>query len=316
MLTSAIRKRRLRRGIDDGQYYHDQPITSPRKPSGAMFQPQNKKPTDTELPNKWRTQPADHTDTNPSQLGDSQARPPAPTNRKDEIHCPMCGQPTLTYLNALEGDLPVDIRCTQCGSRFNTQQLLDAKMMEEISNVLQMNNMVSPISIPNPYFSQKSAVFKKDFDLSVKDYLGFDIGKSRYHAVNIADSRSYKDLLKRYLKEMPARKRELIRSILKNSLHGRDTISTVARKIADVTGDKAQAELIARTELSRLGNEGNIAHMEEQGVQKVEFVSAPEDGRLCEHCKRLDGTIMPIERSKGLLPIHCNCRCMVTDYYD
>lgn len=342
------------KGIDDGQYYRDQPISQPNRSSGAMFQPQNPKPTDTRLPNPFdsRMQQNPKTDTNPANIGSSHATQDDTFANKDEIHCPICGQPTLTYLSSLES-LPDDVRCTQCGARFKGQDLLNAPLMEEMTNVLQQYNVSNPISIPqwkpksytnkgkcdecdfpldehdydepgskrytcpNCGHREKSASFDKeaDIDMTVKDYTGIDISKSFPQSINYAESKEYKKLLKDYLSDISSKNRDKIISILKNGLRMGESIRDISKKINDVVDDRQRADLIARTEVVRISNEGNLQRMLDKGTRNVEFVSAPEDGRLCEECKKRDHKIYTIKESQGVLPLHPNCRCLFVENY-
>jgi SPP1 gp7 family putative phage head morphogenesis protein len=302
------------KGIHDGQYYYDQHITQPIRPSGAHFQPQNPqgrmpnvKPLDTALPSSWTEPPGNNTpiDTNPSQLGSSMSQPmmgtaPKFSSEDGKIKCPICGQNTLAYLNSLE-QLPEDVRCTSCSARFRTSDIENAPLMEEMSNVIQQNNMTKPIG--------KSFTKELDIDLSVKDYVGFDVSKSFPHAMEYADSREYKKKLKGYLDDLPAAKVDKIVSILKNALSTGEHMRSVAKKIESIIGDATRAENIARTEIVRVSNEGNLDHMEEKGTRKAEFLSAPEDGRLCEKCARLNGKKFTIKEARGMIPIHPKCRC-------
>ena len=288
------------KGIDDGQYYRDQPITQPRRLSGAMFQPQNPKPREP--------------DTNPSQLG-SDYRNPAKdrADNKDRIHCPICGAPTLTYINALE-TMEDDVRCTQCGARSKTQDLMDSKLMEAMYNVVQDYNHSEVISIPE--WKPKSFDKKLDINLSAKDYVGFDISKSFPQSALFADSPEYKKLIKEYLSDIPAKDRAILINILKNGLRNGSSIRDIAKQIEQLIEDKDRAVAIARTEIVRLSNEGNLMRMEDKETEKVEFISAPEDGRLCEDCARLDREIFTLKEARGMLPVHVSCRCLFTEYYE
>lgn len=301
------------KGVDDGQYYRDQPISQPMRPSGAMFQPQNPKPKDTALPTPWSQLTQPHTDTQPSQVGSSQAKLSDTFDNKDTIHCPICGQATLASLNALE-QLQDDLRCTNCGARFRTSELLESKLMEEMSNVLQQYNVSNPITIPE--VKVKSFDKQYDGDMTVKDFIGFDMSKSFPYALDYASSKDYKRLLADYLSDLSSSKRDKIASIIKNAMRSGETISDVSRKIKSLVKDEERAELIARTEVIRVSNEGNVRHAEEKGTTKMEFLAAPEDGRLCEECAKHNGKVYKIKDVKGLLPLHPRCRCSLLEVYD
>jgi SPP1 gp7 family putative phage head morphogenesis protein len=271
---AEAKNKKINKNVDDGQYYHDQPITQPRRPNGAMFQPQN----------------ADY-------------------KEKNLVNCPICGLPTLAALNSEEA-LEYDTRCTQCGARFRMQELLDAPVMEEIANVLQQHNMSDPI------FRSVNFTKSVDDEMSIKEYSGISVTKSFVLAADYAKSKAYKALLKKYLNDLTKAQIDSIIKILEASLKSSDTLSMVAKKIENIVGNETRANLIARTEIIRLANQGNIETMKERGVEKVKFLAAPEDGRLCEHCKKLDNKIFSIKEAEGLIPIHPRCRCTTTDYYE
>jgi len=284
-----------------GQYYNDQPISQPLKPSGAHFQPQNERKI---LPGHGAGIEAfDNTDTNPSNLGSSYAVPGKDTfnseTKGDLIHCPMCAAPTLTVLNAMENP-PEDIRCTACGARFKSEDLLNAKVMEEITNVLTMSNMVEPISIPRGRYKS----FEPDFQ------------KSMPQSINYIDSPEYKALLKKYLNDLSETERSKIILIIKNGIRNGKSIKDISKSIEGVVRDAKRAALIAHTEFTRVSMEGHKAVMKERGVTKVKWYSAPNDGRLCEKCAALNGKIFDIDKVPNPADLHVNCRCNYTDYYE
>jgi len=296
----------IKKGVDDGQYYHDQPISMPRRPSGADSQPQNPKP--------WTSQPKPYTDTNPNILGHGGIIQQSDSN-KDEIHCPICGQPSLTYLNSME-QMPEDIRCTACGARFKSEELLSAPLMEAMSNALEQYNISDPISLPE--LKPKNYDFDKsnDDDMNVKAFAGFDVSKSFPFVLDYANSNSYRNLLKDYLSDLTQKQIDMIRNILSTSFTQDSNITYIASRIDKVIHDKERSKLIARTEIIRLANEGNLMRIEEEGGDKVEFISAPEDGRLCKTCKEHDGKIFSIKEARGMIPIHVNCRCTTAEYHE
>lgn len=284
-----------------GAYYNDQPLSQPRRPSGAHFQPQNPPPT--------------APDTSPAQIGSDFRRPTIDTYEGETIVCPMCRRATLAFLNSMETDIQDDVRCTACGARFKADDLVNAKLMEEMYNVMTASNHIEPVSIPaiKPKAATENFNKKYDDDMTVKEYVGFDTSKSLQFAASYANSPRYRKLMRQYFGEMSAEKRQLIIDILKNGLAGAQSMSEISNKLNLVLEDKPRADLIARTEMVRLGNEGNLMRMEEKGQDFVEFISAPEDGRLCEECKKNDGKIFKLEDAKGVLPIHPRCRCMFTE---
>jgi SPP1 gp7 family putative phage head morphogenesis protein len=286
-----------------GQYYNDQPITQPRKPSGAMYQPQNARSA------------AQFTDTDPSPLGSDYRRPGIDTYKEDPVKCPMCGFATLASINPEETTLGADIRCTQCGARFTEKDIITAHELERMHNIMTAPNAVDPISIYR-YPSGLSTMTKSADDMTCKDFCGFDIGKSMPQAISYAASEEYFKLLKKYLPEFSDNGiRTIIKTIVSSLAVGK-TIRDIARTLNGMGIPEDQAQRIARTEVVRLGNEGNLNMMEEKGTETVEFISAPEDGRLCKDCAAHDRKVYKVQEAKGMLPLHVNCRCMFTEHYE
>lgn len=285
-----------------GQYYNDQPISQQRRNSGANFQPQN------------QSHPMVQGPMTPSHLGDSFAVPGKTTwnSEKDKIHCPICGMATLTYLSSLE-NLPEDVRCTQCGARFKGEDLINSKVMEEMYNVVTANNQTRPAVKPD--WQAKSFTKEADDDLDVKAFCGFDVSKSFPHSVEFADSREYRKKLSLMLKDMDVDSIDKLIKILLYGFRTGKSIREMAGEITELGIDPERAMLIARTEVIRIGNEGNLKRMEEKGTEEVEYISAPEDGRLCSKCKEHDRKIYKLKDAQGLLPLHPRCRCSLTEHY-
>jgi SPP1 gp7 family putative phage head morphogenesis protein len=302
-----------------GAYYNDQPISQPRRRSGADSQPQNPKPTNN-FPrnNSLRTQPPRYQETNPSHLGDTYAKPGKHTWRsdKDQIHCPMCGQPTLSYLNSLEntqGTMNEDVRCTNCGARFNTQQLLEAKGLEDMYNMITANNSIEPVSIPA--IKPKGMTKSLDMDMTTKDYAGFDVSKSLGETIAYAASEIYRATLKDYLTDLSDTKVKSIQAILQNGIARMKGMREIARQIESTGVDRDRAEKIARTEVIRLTNEGNLERINKKGGDKVIFIASPEDGRRCEECADKDGQVSTVKEARNIVPLHPMCRCCWSEYY-
>lgn len=88
----------------------------------------------------------------------------------------------------------------------------------------------------------------------------------------------------------------------------------------DIAGDltdqidisQNRAETIARTEIIRAHAEGQLEAFDKLGVAEVGVDvewSTAGDGRVCDECAPLEGTVMSIEEAHGMIPFHPNCRC-------
>lgn len=67
--------------------------------------------------------------------------------------------------------------------------------------------------------------------------------------------------------------------------------------------------MIARTETTRMANEGAIRHFKEGGVKQIRWV-ASFGPRTCPECEDLNGQIFSIEDHPDI-PLHAMCRCTV-----
>lgn len=104
---------------------------------------------------------------------------------------------------------------------------------------------------------------------------------------------------------------------LSRSLGDGLTQGTSPRELArsmseDLDISQGRAELIARTEIIRAHSEGQLDALENMGVEEVGVMVewlATEDGRQCEECASMAGSILDIEDARGMIPFHPNCRC-------
>ncbi len=75
---------------------------------------------------------------------------------------------------------------------------------------------------------------------------------------------------------------------------------------------RTRALTLARTEIIHAHAEGQLDAFVRLGVQEVgiqaEWQTAGDD-RVCIECDEMDGTVLPIEEARGLIPLHPNCRC-------
>lgn len=75
---------------------------------------------------------------------------------------------------------------------------------------------------------------------------------------------------------------------------------------------RARARTIARSEVISAYNESSLNAYEEAGVMEVdvlvEFATAG-DNKVCQKCQELEGQTFSLEKSRGMIPVHPNCRC-------
>lgn len=88
----------------------------------------------------------------------------------------------------------------------------------------------------------------------------------------------------------------------------------IARQIAERV-DKigiTRARVLARTEVTSAHAEASLNSYTEAGLEGVEveaeFTTAG-DNAVCEECAALEGKVYTIAESRGVIPVHPNCRC-------
>ena len=81
--------------------------------------------------------------------------------------------------------------------------------------------------------------------------------------------------------------------------------------IVDAIG-VTRARTLARSEMTAAYAEAQLNTYEELGIEGVEveaeFATAGDDV-VCPECEELEGKIYSIEESRGVIPVHPNCRC-------
>ena len=278
-----------------GQYYNDEEVIQDNR--GLITQPQNDREIFApELGSDHRT--------GQSYVSDHQ--------HEMDLSCPVCGKPTL-HLTTSADDInqtPM-YDCIDCGATFREEELFNFNNFNELDiENSQRNPYSGPVEIPS--WSPKG--IKEDF--TCKEYCNFDYTKFMQNIENFALSEEYKKMLEGYLKDLSKEKVSEIINILHEGILMNQTITQMARQIEKIVGDRHRAMLISRTETIRITNEGNISKYKERGIKKLEWVSAPDDNRLCEECQKMNGKIFTVENAKGKIPAHCHCRCSFTEAID
>ena len=101
---------------------------------------------------------------------------------------------------------------------------------------------------------------------------------------------------------------EALRKELQMGFAAGESIQQLTKRIAGYfeTSKKWQAERVARTEVIAVSNEAALHRYEKEGVEKSEFLAAPD---ACVVCLALDGQEYATIDSHGIIPVHSNCRC-------
>lgn len=112
--------------------------------------------------------------------------------------------------------------------------------------------------------------------------------------------------------------REMLRGDVRRALQGGWSNDQVAEALADSYAfSEKRALVIARTETARADVEGNLTGYRELGVEKKQWITAPD---CCDECHEIDGLVVGIddEFPGGVSgpPLHPNCRCDVLPITD
>jgi SPP1 gp7 family putative phage head morphogenesis protein len=279
----------IKKGIDDGQYYRE-PLQVNQPSRGKIVQPQQK-PTGEEKPKI------------------------KPTSNKLEsltnsITCPYCGNPALAEEDNIDSIYGTERRwrCNFCHAYMTEQELIDNQVIADMTDTFMGNTSTQVINVPG--WSPK---MQKDIDLNmkVKEFVGFDYMKQYDKILSYINSKEYEALIRKYFPTVDVNK---VRKILRDGIRKGLSIREIAKNLDRIFKDKNRSFIIARTEISRVVNEGKRQELEDKKWKEVMWISAPEDGRLCEHCKKLDGRIFTIKEIKNKIPLHPHCRCTFSEY--
>ena len=126
------------------------------------------------------------------------------------------------------------------------------------------------------------------------------------------------------IEEMSKATREAIRDLVDQSFDGDFDVHDLADQIAELIGDDARAETIARTETMKASNAGQQEAWDQAvdaglltGSEQQVWIVTPDD-RLCPICEPLDGQEQDLggkfDTELGKVdgpPAHPRCRCTV-----
>ena len=102
--------------------------------------------------------------------------------------------------------------------------------------------------------------------------------------------------------------------ILAEGLSRGDGSAKIARTLnkSVATLSRARSRMIARTEIINAHAEGQLDSFEMQGIKEVGAIvefSTAGDERVCAECSSMEGEIFTIDKARGMIPLHPNCRC-------
>lgn len=102
----------------------------------------------------------------------------------------------------------------------------------------------------------------------------------------------------------------LIYDELYKGVENLESMHDLAVRIADVFDGCTQnrALTIARTETMRSFNNSTIDAYKTAQIEQAQLLIT-NDERTCDECSSLSGLVLPVDESRGYLPIHPKCRC-------
>lgn len=112
---------------------------------------------------------------------------------------------------------------------------------------------------------------------------------------------------------------QISRVLADGLLEGRGA-KEIARAIVDRVDaiGKTRATTLARTEIVRAHNQGNLEQLKQAGVEGIMIQaewSTAGDNRVCSICGPLEGNVYNIDKVPSI-PHHPNCRCVALPYIE
>lgn len=282
----------LTKGVDDGQYYRE-PSEVIHTNRGRIDQPQNKRAIDN-LDLK---------------------KPETKKEIKNQTVCPYCGHPALSQESNPDIVNSADnprFRCAFCHGYFMMQDLLDQQALENLEQLMTGNPSSKPVTVPS--WSPKNYDFEKESNLLAKELVRYDYSKSFEDIVEYVMSKQYYLLLKKFLSDLSDKDISSITGELIKGVTDNLPIGVVARNIDKIIKDKNRSNIIARTEILRVLNVGNINTMKRRDVKKVMWLAA-HDERTCKICNKFDGKVYKTGEIPEI-PAHPQCRCTVSEFVE
>lgn len=194
-------------------------------------------------------------------------------------------------------------------------------------------SLKSPI---NERIELKSWVWKESEDteenlnnLKITEWLNFDYNGYQDEVIKFIESDEFKNLKANNKEEISlgllnSQQINLLRNILKENFEKNATLGSIIEDLKKldlkdrytlVDGQKKlvlnsdqRRSNIARSEVTRVSNESLLNHFQNKGVEKVRFLSSIS-ARTCPVCLGLNGQVYNLEESRGVIPVHQNCRC-------
>ncbi len=114
---------------------------------------------------------------------------------------------------------------------------------------------------------------------------------------------------------------EVLREVLKDGFDKNKSIVQIKQEILEkvkpepltldngaVLDADTRSTVMARTETVRATNEGLLRKLEEDGIERVQWL-ASAGSRTCPFCDDMNGKILSLSEAQESIPVHASCRC-------
>jgi len=121
------------------------------------------------------------------------------------------------------------------------------------------------------------------------------------------------------LKDITTSMSAQLNRILSDGLSHGHSPEKISRAMAKQIGklSRTRARVLARTEIINAHAEGQLDGFEKLGIKKTQLRaewSTAGDDIVCPQCGAMEGETFSIDKARGLIPLHPNCRCAWIPY--
>lgn len=160
--------------------------------------------------------------------------------------------------------------------------------------------------------------------LDYQDYIGYILAYLNTHDFNDLSASNDDELMAGYLSDEQV---SALRKTLKKGITDNWTMLQIMKEIKDkvkpgdltvqlandnvrVIDEDSRIMNIARSETTRVVNNGSLLNFRDANVERVKFSATVQSGRTCELCEGMDGDVYDIDDAEDEIPVHTSCRCL------
>ncbi len=171
-----------------------------------------------------------------------------------------------------------------------------------------------------------------DENFTLTEWLNFDYSQLKDKIISAIAIDKFSNLrannkIERELGYLNTRQVNQLRNVMKDAFDKEKSIKYIENgimkkvKIGALKNEKGdvklnaqlRANMIARSESTRLANIGTLDFYKEKEIEKTRFVASLSE-RTCDICEELNGTIYEINEAYDKIPVHSNCRCAMVPF--